>query len=530
MAISRRQLHGFEQFLKDFVPQVARKSKQLNQAVWLLETTGSPDAADLKAELETELRMLYNDKKTYEQLLEWDKDKSIKNPLLKRQLNILIRSFKSNIIAPKLLREIAEKESALSQTYTNFRPKVDGKYLTDNDIRDILKHENDPKKRQKAWEASKEIGDQLAPQILELVALRNKAAKSLGYSDFFQMQLDLQEVDGKWLLKFFDELATQSDQAYQEVLKTIEKEQTKRFKVKSDALGPWAWSEPFCQEDPLGGKELDSLVKEIDLAVAGTKFFQKMGIDVKGILEKSDNYEREGKNQHAFCINIDRDKDVRTLNNIKPTIKWLETILHELGHAVYELGFDPKLPWLLRDPPHMIPTEAMALVSGRQAYRAKILPSLIGKKSPLMDQADESLKRRQLIFSRWVFVMTAFESELYRKPKQDLNALWWKLVEKFQQVRPPSGREHKNDWASKYHLGLAPVYYFSYLIGELFASSIEESLQKQNGSIEIATEKGGQFLQQKLFAPGNSLSWNKLIESVTGKPITSEAWIKQFAK
>ena len=126
-----------------------------------------------------------------------------------------------------------------------------------------------------------------------------------------------------------------------------------------------------------------------------------MGIDVGTILAKSDMYEREGKNQHAFCMNVDRKNDVRTLNNVESSIKWLETVLHELGHGIYELGFDDSLPWLLREPPHMIPTEAMALLAGRQAYRSESLLELIGPKSEeLREKANQSLKRRQLIFSR----------------------------------------------------------------------------------------------------------------------------------
>jgi hypothetical protein len=38
--------HPFEHFLDSFVPKVAQKSRQLNKAVWILETTGSADAAD----------------------------------------------------------------------------------------------------------------------------------------------------------------------------------------------------------------------------------------------------------------------------------------------------------------------------------------------------------------------------------------------------------------------------------------------------------------------------------------------------
>lgn len=516
----------FEQFLKEFVPLVARKTCQLNKAYWILETTGAPDAADLKAELDTELKLLFSDPKSYKQLLAWEKEPH--DPLAKRQLNVLIRAFKQNQIPKELLEEISQKEAALAQSYANFRPTLDGKTLSENDIRDLLKKEDNPAKRKKVWEASKEIGNVLAPQILSLVALRNQAAKALGYSDYFQMQLDLQEVDSKWLLKTLDDLSKQSDKAYAAALAQIEERQKKRFKTQE--LGPWAWTDPFCQEDPLDTHELDQLTDGIDIPAASRQFYQKMGIDVEPILSKSDMYERPGKNQHAFCMNLDREADIRTLNNVQSSIKWLETVLHELGHGIYELGFDPKLPWLLREPPHMITTEAMALIMGRQAYRSQALVHLIGsQKEALRKKADESLKRRQLIFSRWVLVMTAFESELYRDPKQDLNKLWWGCVEKYQKIAPPKGREGKNDWAAKYHIGLAPVYYFSYLLGEMFASAIQETLAKETGSCDLATPKAGELFNKKLFHPGNRMPWDQLIEHVTGAPLTPEAWVKEFA-
>ncbi len=525
-------MHPFQTFLRDFIPEVSRKSKQLNKALWILETTGSVDAADLKADLDTELRLLFNDGDTYQKLLGWEQDPLLADPLLKRQLNVLIRAFKQNQIPKDLLEQIAQKEAALSMSYATFRPDLDGQKATENDIRERLKNERDPSKRQSAWEASKRIGEVLAPQILALVDLRNQEAVALGYPDYFQMQLDLQEVDPNWLLKTLDDLARKSDQAYGEIIREIEQTQAKNFAVSLSALGPWAWAEPFGQEDPLDASELDQLVAGVDISKVSADFYKRMGMDAAAILARSDLYERPGKNQHAFCIHIDRTGDVRTLNNVKDSLKWLETVLHELGHAVYELGFDPNLPWLLREPPHMISTEAMALIAGRQAYRYDSLGSLIGTspdKESLRKRADLSLRRRQLIFSRWVLVMTAFESQLYKNPSQDLNALWWQLVEKYQKIRPPQNREGKWDWAAKYHIGLAPVYYFSYLLGEMFASAIQEELVNRAGSEALSSEKAGHFLQEKLFSPGNRMSWSELVAHVTGKPLSSDAWIREYA-
>lgn len=513
---------SFQKFLEEFVPKIQRKSKQVNQAAWLLETTGSEDAASLKAELDTELRLFFNDKTNFENLLKWDQE-PVTDPLLKRQLNVLIRAFKANQIDPMLLQQIAKEEAGLALIYSNFRPLHKGKSLSENDIREILKTEKHVAVRKETWEASKQVGHVLKDPILKIVALRNRASQSLGYSDYFSMQLNLQEVDEKWLFKMLDELAIESDAAYTQVFDEIKDCQSLRFNVSKEEIGPWAWSEPFCQEDPLDSKELDKLVEGVDIQEAARLFYKLMGFDVDEVLKKSDQYERPGKSQHAFCIHIDREGDVRTLNNIKPSIKWLETVMHELGHAVYDLGYEKELPWLLKEPPHMITTEAMALLAGRQAYRPSSLEKLSANSDrELKNKAAKSLRRRQLIFSRWVLVMTHFEQALYKNPDQDLNSLWWKLVEKYQKIKC-TGSKSGCDWAAKFHIGLAPVYYYSYLLGELFASVLETRFA------DFADIKTGSYLRDMIFKPGNRMPWNELIEKATGDPLSAKAWLKQFA-
>lgn len=530
VAKNRQKEHPFSQFLETWVPAFARKSRQLNQAYWILETTGSKDAAMLRADLDTELRLLASSPDIYRQLLDWDREGSVNDPLLQRQLNVLIRTFLPNQIPAQLLQEMAEKEAELAECYASFRAQWQGKSLSENEIRECLKNESHVETRKGVWAASKEIGRLLAPKIIELVQLRNQAARAVGYSDYFQMQLDLQEVDDAMLQRMFKEVAEGSDAAYREVLSEIEAQQMKQFGVSRDALGPWAWGDPFCQEDPLSLTELDRWVEGLDLVEASRHLYRKMGMNVDTILANSDLYERKGKSQHAFCMHMDRKGDIRTLNNVCSTIKWLETLLHELGHAVYELGFDPALPWLLAAPPHMIPTEAMALLAGRQAYLGDSLKLLLNTRPLSFDLGQRSLRRRQLIFSRWVFVMTAFERELYRDPFQSLNVLWWKLVETYQHVQAPRGRENAQDWAAKYHIGLAPVYYFSYLLGELFASAIQERVTQVHGKkVVYASFEMGQFLQERLFAPGDRFSWSQLVERVVGEPLQARAWLREFA-
>ncbi|MBI5346768.1 MAG: M2 family metallopeptidase [Chlamydiae bacterium] len=521
----------FKNFLDEYAPKVSNKSQSVALASWLLETTGSKDASFLVSSLNTELKLLFNDEATYKKLVAWQNSKAITDPLLARQLEILILSFKGNMAPKELLEEISNKEAELSTLYANFRAQVDGKKFSDNEIRDVLNNELSVEQRKKVWKASKELGDVLGPKIIELVKLRNKEAKFLGYNNYFDMQLELSEINKADLLKIFNETAEKSDGAYKKMMLDIDTALSKKFNVKTEEIGPWLWKDPFCQEDPIAPQGLDSYIKSIDILSVAKGYYSKMNLNVEAVITNSDLFERDGKNQHAFCINIDHKQDVRTLCNIKSNGRWMDTVLHEFGHALYDLGYNFELPWLLRTPPHLITTEAIALLMGRQSIKPLFLKEFCNvKDEEFLKQMELSAARKQLVFSRFVLLMTEFENELYKNPDQDLNDLWWSLAKKYQKVNMPDNRKGKNDWATKYHIGLAPVYYYSYLLGEFFASGLEKKLEEISQLPKIWNPKSGDFLNKKLFYPGCIMRWDRLIQEVLGEPFSSSAWIEEFAK
>lgn len=520
----------FPELLESILPTVERKYRQCGQATWLLETTGSPDAAALQADLDTELRVLLGDPVRFEQAKQDKLAMQHAQPELKRCYTVWINSCTPHCVDPKLLRQIADTEAKVRCLYANFRPEFEGKRLSEEDIRNHLKNELQPKRRKQIWELSKEIGSKLAPDVLTLVSLRNESARSLGYANYFEMMLELQEVDLKWLLRLFEDIAHRSDAAYTALTHEIHRTLAARFSVPAEELGPWAWSDPFGQEDPLTVEETDACLEGVDICGWTTHFYDRMGFDVRGILQRSDLYPREGKNQHAFCTHLDRRGDVRTLNNLTQSMRWLETLLHELGHAIYEEGFDPKLPWLLREPPHMFTTEAIAMLMGRQAYHRSTLQEFPHVTPSLIQSVETSACRRQLIISRWIMVMTHFEQELYRNPMQDLNALWWHLVERYQKIKAPEGRNGKCDWAAKYHIGMAPVYYYSYLLGELFASSLHNLFLKQTGQDTLTLPTVGKLLKEQLFFIGNRLPWKETVKHVLQEEFSATPWLEAFAR
>jgi peptidyl-dipeptidase A len=143
-------------------------------------------------------------------------------------------------------------------------------------------------------------------------------------------------------------------------------------------------------------------------------------------------------------------------------------------------------------------------------------------------------RNRLLIFSRYCQVMLRFEMALYDNPDQDLNRLWWDLVEKYQEMKRPEGR-NEPDFATKYHLVGAPAYYHNYMLGDLFASQVNHALiraimpgTKPAGAIYIGNKKAGEFLRQKVFAPGMTMNWNELTRYATGEDLIAKAYAEDI--
>ena len=255
------------------------------------------------------------------------------------------------------------------------------------------------------------------------------------------------------------------------------------------------------------------------------------------IIARSDLYEKEGKNPHAFCTNIDRNGDIRVLANMRDDSYWMETILHELGHAVYDKYIDRSLPYLLRSYPHLCTTEASAMYFGRLSQDPLWMKKALGlsdeEVKSISSMIRKSLRMKQLVFARWCQTMFRFERELYRNPDQDLNKLWWDIVEKYQFVKRPEGRDEP-DWATKIHIVSSPVYYHNYMLGEMIASQfhhyiVTKVLGVEGGQVNIyGVSKVGDYFKNVVYKPGDLYPWNKHIEMVTGEPLTARYFVEQF--
>jgi peptidyl-dipeptidase A len=442
-----------------------------------------------------------------------------------RQLELLRNLMLRHQVPDGLRLRIVELESSVDLRFSRHRGVVRGEEVDDTEIKRILRQSDDETQRREAWEASKTVGAEVAEDVRQLARLRNEAARALGHRDWFALSLATDELDEGKLGETLAACDRATAEPFRRWKAALDDRLAMRFGRAVAELRPWHYADPFFQETPPDGAvDLDPLVAGRDIVDLARRTVDGIGLDADGIIAHSDLYPRDGKNQHAFCIDLDRQGDVRVLANTVETHDCADTMLHELGHGVYDLGFDDELPWLLRST-HLVATEGSALLFGSLAGRREWLERVLGLSTAEVTEVAGRLEAARaaelLVFTRWVLVMHAFERALYADPDGDLDALWWELVARYQGVTPPDGRRSP-DWAAKIHIAVAPVYYHTYLYGAIVALQLTRALEEELGGVVDRPETGA-FLRDRLFAPGESLRWDQLVERATGSPLSVAA-------
>ncbi len=530
----------FLKFIKSFESKVIGLSKDLSVSNFNATISGKQEDYAKTAELELKLKKIFSNKEDFAKLKKFKNSNEINDEVNKRELEVLFNVFSEYQIDEELLGKTVNLANIIEQTFSTYRAEVNNEKLTDNEIDKILETSKDSIKLEATWKASKQIGKHVNKNVIQLVKLRNEAAKKLGYSNYHQMSLTLSELDPDFMDDLFDKLDELTGPKFLEIKDEIDEYLAKHYDLKKDKLMPWHYQDKFFQQGPsIYELDLDRYFEDQNIEKLTEDYYSSIGLEIKDMLEKSDLYEKEGKYQHAYCTQIDREGDVRVLCNIKPNYKWMGTMLHEFGHAVYDKYVSAELPWVLQEHAHIFTTEAIAMLFGRFASNPNWLKSMLGltedEKNKISDKTFKTLQLEQIIFSRWVLVIYRFEKSMFENPDRDLNSLWWELVEKYQGLKKPEGRDEP-DWASKIHIALYPVYYQNYMLGELLASQlyffIKEKVINDNSNEKISfigKKEVGQYLTNLFFSYGALFSWDKLIKSSTGEPLNPEYWVKQFA-
>jgi peptidyl-dipeptidase A len=527
-------------FVADYTAKVRPLEIAANRAWWDANITGSDEAYKKKEDAQNRLDALLADRAAFQEVKAIKDGGGIDDKVVARAIDVIYLAYLEKQVEPDLLKQVTALANSAEKKFSTFRPVVDGKEVTDNDVRKILKTSTNSERRREAWEASKMVGQVVEADLKELVKLRNQAAVKLGFKNYHALQLFLNEQNGDDLIRLFDKLDDLTREPFRAAKAEIDARLAQNCNVKVADLMPWHYHDPFFQETPaVFAADLDKTYAALDLVRLSREFYQGIGLPIDRVIEHSGLYPQKGKNPHAFCTDITRDgTDVRVLANVVNNEYWMSTLLHEFGHSVYtSINIPEKLPYVLRMEAHILTTEGVAMMfqklSRRRAWLEQMGVKVADPKA--FDETGAKMTRYELlIFSRWCQVMLRFEKGMYENPRQDLNKLWWDMVEKYQLVRRPPGR-NAPDYGSKIHIVSAPVYYHNYMLGELFASQLHHAIAREvyKGAapatvVYVGNKQVGDFMRQRVFAPGRTLPWNELTRHATGAELSPTAFAQDF--
>ncbi len=531
----KRDLEGF---IRSHVEKLEPLNRESSLAYWDASLSGRREDFDRYSTTQMKIEEIYSNREDFKFLEKAHKSGGIGEERLERQVEILYLRYMGNQIDTDLLGEIVTLGARVENSFNVFRAEVDGEELTTNDVFRIMREETDAASKRRVWEACKKVGRIVENDLKELVRLRNRAAREAGFANYFDMSLRLSEQSAEELENLFGELDGLTREPFRRLKGELDGKIAGRFGIEPGEIEPWHYDDPFFQEAPeCGEPDANQLYRGKDPVELARSFYNSIGMVVDDIIQRSDLYERRGKNPHAFCTDIDRRGDIRILANIVDNESSMETILHELGHAVYDKYIDHGLPYLLRQYPHLCTTEATAMYFGRIAKEPAWIRAALDIDESLMDGAaggiERSMKSKQLVFSRWCQTMFHFERGMYADPDRDLNKMWWDIVERFQFVRCPAGRDEP-DWATKIHIVASPVYYHNYMLGELIASQFHDYISdevfgpgRDAGDI-FGEPRIGRFFKENVFNSGKIYPWSDHVEKATGNPLSARHFAAQF--
>lgn len=385
-----------------------------------------------------------------------------------------------------------------------------------------LRSEKNIEERKKVYNAVKtKFGKEHLEEFKELVNLRNEVAKEKGYKNYFDYALiETYGTTPEELNKILETLENTTNEPFERTAAKKYKAIADSFGVKIEELQPWHYD--YIPENNIF-HSLENHLKEHSVKGIVMNMYKNMGwnIDIdnpkcpiKLIEQRIDDM------APARCQIKKPNKDVRITYSQSNDLKSLQSLSHELGHAVYGIGFDKELSKGEMQPSSKAMTEAIALLFQSLPGRENIFKGIPSFPPSFAEQLKQNTDEKYIFELRNQLLSINFEKEIYNNPNQDLGALWYKLENSLLKTNKP--KIYDNAWGSVPHYITHAGYYQNYLRGEVIANQIYEEAVKQNGLL-TQSKKTAKFFIDNIFQHGKNWTDNKIITSLTNQPINTEA-------
>jgi len=394
----------------------------------------------------------------------------------------------------------------------------------------------DEKMRKAAFEAREKLATLFIKEYIQLIGLRNKFAKALGYEDFYAYKLGREEgMTKKELFGLFDTIYSKTKYAFGKI-RNMEK-------AMPGLRKPWNFNYLMAGDFK---KEEDPYFQFSEALKLWGKSFAALGIDFRGGKLTLDLLDRPGKWNNGFCqgpklVNYVDGKRQPGSANFTCTLVvgqigagWdaYHTLFHEGGHAAHFLNMDQTENCLNSEyPPATSPwaeTQSMFLdsVFSSIEWRTRYAKNQKGQAYPL-DIFERKVKKLHALSPldlHSVMMVSNFEKAIYESKNltaKEVIMIARRVYKKYTDRSVDSlsllnvPHIYQTESSAAYH---------GYGLATLALNQWRAYFYKKYGYIVDNRNVGKEMA--KVWALGSSKTFKEYVRIATGKELSADAWLE----
>lgn len=402
--------------------------------------------------------------------------------------------------------------------------------------------------RKSCWEATRQVGPfLLANGFPEIIAERNRFARTLGFVDFYDMKVTQAEgFSKKTCFEMLDGLETATKPLLDAALTKLEQEKG------ADSLKPWNLSYALSGELT---KLTDPYFPFENAPEVWGRSFSAMGISYKGTTMRLDLCDRVGKYPNGFCHwpvapHVSQDgtwnpsranfTSLATPDEIGSGNTALTTLMHEGGHAAHFANIQMGSPLFSQERApfsvSLAETQSMFLDSlcGDAAWLGRYARDRSNVPVPweLLQRSIVEKHPYSVFQLRGMLAVPYFEKALYEMDEKELTA------ENIQKVADEIEIKIQGGLGARPLLSVPHItsdesscYYHGYVFAEMAVHQTREYFLHKYDGVIVDNEKIGPELLESYWKEGSGEpGFLKMVQNLTGKPLSHDAWVGSLGK
>ena len=439
----------------------------------------------------------------------------VQDSTLARRLQVEANYFLAAKADPALAVRLGEVQTAIQDTFRQYRYQLDGKELTQTQLGIVIDTTADRAARRRAYEAIPGLSARTAPLIRQAMAMTDRMGRQEGFPSGAASQLSLSGLTPTQVLRDLTSFEQATRPTYEALLARIARD------LKIDKVEAWDldyWFHLQEQQVSANAYPTDQAMQRIRALATG------MGFNVDSLPITVTIYDVP---TGGVAFPIRPAYEARLLSNPFPGGRFYSTLFHEYGHTLHAVLIRPDLPLSLLSADPQPATEGLGETLGHFAFDRRFLAQ-VGGVNPEQAAALERLgKLEQLLWLRRSIGANAYaEVQAYLDLTANFDSIFTDSYRRFVGVDLPPG-----DYASTRDLfGTVPLYYPAYLYANMFAAQLREAMRKEFGTDDLSREpRVAGWLTRNFYGPGQSIPWMDKVRRTTGRPLDSRALVQFLA-